>query len=404
MDKNRSLIPAPNYELIATSGGDALLSQIRPHWQAKNLITRVKRLLQADPSSACQRIFNASIHDLKEKLILAGVDISSEAARQNKLPPISKSEDIENYSPYNTIELSYRVGLLTKAESRRLFRVYDIRGDLEHEDDEYEASVEDCIYVFKTCIECVLSRDPIEVIKLIDIKKIVEQPTTITISESVIEDFKHAPMVRQLDIHKFLISNALNQSVPDIVRQNCFMTLGTLKPFTHNQVFIDSSQDFIKRIGRSAPDLVHARVAFAAGIFPYLKKTQLTDFFKDFFELMKKTGYAFKSHKAHGELLRNFLEVGGLRFCPKDVKFDILEWLILLYIGELGGYGMGVHRSVFYSNVGAPLALEIIKDSKDVCAEAFAEVQNKSKKIKEAIANQHIARRVESIIDLFESE
>ena len=109
MKDDQSLIPAPNLEIILDSGVDSLLSMIRPHWQAKNLISRVKRLLPTDPRSACQRIFNASIHDLKEKLCLAGVDIVAEAAKLNKLPPISRSEDIEQYSPYNTIELAYRV-------------------------------------------------------------------------------------------------------------------------------------------------------------------------------------------------------------------------------------------------------------------------------------------------------
>jgi hypothetical protein len=94
MKDDQSLIPAPNLEIILDSGVDSLLSMIRPHWQAKNLISRVKRLLPTDPSSACQRIFNASIHDLKEKLCLAGVDIVAEAAKLNKLPPISRSEDI----------------------------------------------------------------------------------------------------------------------------------------------------------------------------------------------------------------------------------------------------------------------------------------------------------------------
>jgi hypothetical protein len=49
------------------------------------------------------------------------------------------------------------MGLLTRPEWRRLTRAYDIRRDLEHEDSEYEAGVEDCIYVFKTSIEAVLA-------------------------------------------------------------------------------------------------------------------------------------------------------------------------------------------------------------------------------------------------------
>jgi hypothetical protein len=70
---------------------------IRPAWQAKDLITRVKRLVNVDPSSACQRLFNATIHDLREKVIIAGIDIARDAAKQNKLPPVEKAEDIEEY-------------------------------------------------------------------------------------------------------------------------------------------------------------------------------------------------------------------------------------------------------------------------------------------------------------------
>lgn len=401
MRDSQKLVPAPNTEIILDSGVDSLLSTIRPHWQAKNLISRVKRLLSTDASSACQRIFNASIHDLKEKLCLAGIDIVAEAAKLNKLPPVSRPEDIEQYSPYNTIELAYRVGLLSRPEVRRLFRVYEIRGDLEHEDDEYEATIEDCIYIFKTCIECVLSRDPIEVIRLLDVKNIVEQPSAVTLGDAVIEDFHHAPDVRQLEIHRFLVSYALNKDVPDIVRQNCYTTLKSLREHTHNQVLIESSRDFVKRIGRNPPDLLHARVAFAAGIFPYLKKVQIADFFKVFFDQMEKTGVSFRGHAQHGDLLRSLKEVGGLTFVPEESKPAYLEWLILCYIGEPGGYGMGYNRKVFYSNVGAPLALRLIKDHVKLLKAAFDYLRKSSKKIKTELGDQHVARRFESISDLF---
>ena len=80
MTDNQELIPSANREIIEASGVNDLLSQVRPHWQAKNLIQRVVRILPVDPSSACQRVFNASIHDLVEKIIVAGIDIAAEAA------------------------------------------------------------------------------------------------------------------------------------------------------------------------------------------------------------------------------------------------------------------------------------------------------------------------------------
>lgn len=54
--------------------------------------------------------------------------------------------------------LSYRIELLSCPEWRRILRAYDIRKDLEHED---EAEVQDCVYIFKTCVDVVLSKDSV---------------------------------------------------------------------------------------------------------------------------------------------------------------------------------------------------------------------------------------------------
>jgi hypothetical protein len=47
---------------------------------------RVRQLLPVDPSSACQRVLNAAIHDLRNKIIVAGLDIAQEAASRFRLP------------------------------------------------------------------------------------------------------------------------------------------------------------------------------------------------------------------------------------------------------------------------------------------------------------------------------
>jgi hypothetical protein len=71
------LVPTAAGQMVIASGADALLAQIRPSWQAKALITRVKALLPVDPSSACQRLLNAAIHDLRDKIIIAGLDVAA---------------------------------------------------------------------------------------------------------------------------------------------------------------------------------------------------------------------------------------------------------------------------------------------------------------------------------------
>ena len=81
-------------KMVVASGVDSVLAEIRPAWQAKSLIKRVKDLLPVDPSSACQRLLNAAIHDLRDKIIIAGLDVAQEAAtssdyRKQKSPRTS---------------------------------------------------------------------------------------------------------------------------------------------------------------------------------------------------------------------------------------------------------------------------------------------------------------------------
>ena len=403
MSGKSDLIPTANKEIIEASGVNRLLSLIRPHWQARNLIQRVSKLLFVDPSSACQRLFNASIHDLREKILFAGIDIATEAAKQHKLPPISKTEDIENYSTLRLIDLAYRMGILSRPDYRRVLRAYDIRKDLEHEDDEYEAGVEDCVYIFKTCIDVILSKDPIQLIKLSDIQEIVQSAEAATLNENLLEEFNHAPVPRQLEIYKFLISSSLKVELPDVVRQNCYMALFLLKGLARNQVLISCAREFVQRIGKKGPSLILARVAYGAGLLPYLKKVQLREFYNNYFVEMTRIGCSWTAHNSHGELLRNLEEIGGLEFCPDQCIKKYVEWLVLCYIGSPGGLTQyGNIRHVFYSNVGAPIALRLLQIKSKNIAEIVIELEKSSKSIKIALGNEYLARRFHYILDQIE--
>ncbi|MYB38189.1 MAG: hypothetical protein F4Y26_12600 [Gammaproteobacteria bacterium] len=395
-----NLVPAPKHgAAIETSGLNQTLGQIRPEWQARNLIQRVKRILPVDPSSACQRLFNACIHDLREKVLVAGLDIAQEAAKQHKLPPLAKAEDLEEYSVRRTIDLAYRMGLLSRPEWRRLLRTYDIRKDLEHEDDEYEAEFQDCVYIFTTCIDIVLSQDPVQLIKLTDIKEIVEQPSPTTLTDAALEDFEHAPEPRQSEIYRFLIDHSLRPKQPDIVRQNCYNAILALRDITLRNVKLAAAESMVKRIGRKIPDRTEVRVSLAAGTLPYLKQSQLRGFFQHQYKEIKRTSYRWTSHGSHGELLRDVEEAGGLDHCPKELLDRYLEWLVMCYIGEPGGYGMGVNRRVFYSNVGAPIAYRILQNCAQPIGRRVEKLRKTSHAVKAACSNEFVASRFKEILN-----
>lgn len=396
------IIPSPTAELVKASGIPVLLDAIRPAWQAKDLINRVRRLLVVDPSSACQRLFNASVHDLREKIVVAGLDIATEAAKQYKLTPVVVAEDIENYPTSKLIDLAYRIGILSRPDWRRLSRCYEIRRDLEHEDDEYEAGVEDCVYIFQTCISVVLARDPIHLIRVTDVKELVEQPDPSTPAPSLLQDYEHAPQPRQEEILKFLASVALDNDQSDIVRQNAFRFLRHFAAITQNAVRLSLAAHLQERITRGGSIRHVIRVASASGTLAYLKQAHLKDFYASILDQMEKVGYRWGAHSSHGELLRSFQEVGGLGYCPADVRKQIIQWLVLVYIGRPGGRtSWGNVRHVFYSNTAAPLVEELISASVRIVRNDVREVA-KSRIVQRAVQTEHVQRRLDSLLDLVE--
>ena len=398
-----SLIPSSGLALVKTSNVPALLEQIRPAWQSKSLINRVKALLNVDPSSACQRLFNAAIHDLREKITVAGLDIAAEAARQNNLPSVSKAEDIENYPPAKLIDLAYRIGLLSRPEWRRVHRCYEIRRDLEHEDDEYEAGIEDCVYIFTTAIEVILSRDPVHLLRVADIKDLIQQASAVVPSIDLLNDYEKAPQPRQEEICKFLVSIATDRAQSDIVQQNSYNFLIAIADITKQPVKLSLAAHIQERIGRNRLEARMARVSIAAGAFPYLKQSHREQFFTDILANLTAIGHHWSQYAKHGELLRNLAEFGGLKHCPVGVRGKVLHWLVSLYLGQRGGQtSYGNVRHVFYSNTGAPLAAEMIKDAKDIIASELRAMKTE-KEIANLLESSHIARRFEYLMDLIEA-
>ncbi|MBX3454760.1 hypothetical protein [Ferrovibrio sp.] len=399
----KDLVLSTAGQMVVASGAEGLLEQIRPSWQAKSLITRVKTLLPVDPSSACQRLLNAAVHDLREKVIIAGLDVAQEAASLNKLPSVVKAEDVYEYSTTHTLDLAYHMGLISRPEWRRLKRAYDIRKDLEHEDDQYEAGIEDCVYVFRTCIEIVLARDPISPVRVVDIKEIIEAPAKVTLSKELVEDFEKAPDKRQLEISKFLISFARDDKKPDIVRQNAIEALRTLRSVGRKSAQAQVGQFFQEVLTRKPASLADMKIAAAAGVTAYLKQPKVRQFFLEFMTQLQQIGHVWTKYEQHRKILDDFEDVGGLAVVPSEVRVQIVTWMVRCYIGEPGGYGMGINRPVFYSDFAAPRIRRLFQDAGKLVAEDFERAANE-KIVKAAATDRHIARRLEQLRDFVTTE
>lgn len=401
VDDSKALVRNLQGDIVRASGAEELLGQIRTEWRARSLIDRVRRILPVDPSSACQRLLNAAIHDLKSKIVRAGIDVAKEAAARFKLPPIVTPEDItENYSTWNIINLAYRIGLLSRSEWRRLSRAYDIRRDLEHEDADYEANVEDILYVFKVSIEAVLSKEPIELLRVADVKALIDAAQTVTPTAQFLTDYEAAPEPRQLEILRYLVEVALDSHNADIVRANAVEMLRAFEPCVKQQVKIDLAQEMQKQIDKkNRLDLVVAKLAVAAGILPYIRRRQVAALFSWMADRLEESGHGWRNFNLHGKLLDDFEDVGALIACPEDVRRRVVSWMTLCYLGEPGGYGWyGRNREVFYSNAAAPRIVRMFRAAGAAIADDLAAALDEGR-ARAAVRYAPISRRAEQLRD-----
>jgi hypothetical protein len=194
------IVPDLAADMVASGKVSLLMTQVRPQWHAKGLVEQVRFHFPIDPSGACRWLLSATIEDLREKVIIASVDIAGETAIAHRLPLVDKPNDVENYPTAKLLNLCYHMGLLTQSQWRRLIWAYDIRHDLERKDSECNVGIEGLIYVFRVCVEAVLSRDPVVLFKVSEIKQIIEAQE-LTEADGPLEDYESAPDTRQEDIH-----------------------------------------------------------------------------------------------------------------------------------------------------------------------------------------------------------
>jgi hypothetical protein len=330
------------------------------------------------------------------------LDVAKEAALLFKLPPVERAEDVlETHTTFNTISLAYRMGLLSRAEWRRLERAYDIRRDLEHEDAEYEANVEDILYILKVSIEAVLSKDPVDLLRLSDVKELVDAPQPATPTTQFVADFEAAPDVRQLVILRFLIKAALDSGKADIVRSNAVEMIRAFEPSTKQGVKVQLGEEMQQKVSKkNLLELVVAKVAAAAGILPYLRRRSVADFFEWLHSRLEEVGHGWRQFAQHGKLLDDIEDIGGLVACPPDVRPKLVLWMTLCYLGEPGGYGWyGRNREVFYSNSAAPRIARMFKAAGVDIVGDFTEALD-NKKVKAALGNKFIARRGDQLFDV----
>ena len=90
--------------------------------------------------------------------------------------------------------------------------------------------------MFKTSIEAILSKEPVELLRIGDVQEVVNSDEPASPTAQFLKDYQSAPEPRQFEIAAFLVNTAINSKNADIVRQNAVELLRSFEPLTKQQV------------------------------------------------------------------------------------------------------------------------------------------------------------------------
>jgi hypothetical protein len=371
---------------------DRLLLKIR---RKRGLVDRLRRLLRSDTNSACQRVFNASTVDLRQKIIHAGLEAAGETAVLYELPTVVKPIDVREYSTKHTLELAARMGIISPRERRRLRRAYGINKDLEREDVDCEVPEEDCFLIFRTCIDIVLSRKPVRLIQVTDLEELAKSQTRVSLSSELRKKFTKANAGHQADICKSLILTAKGKARSSAGHKNAIRALSVLQSELKRPAQRRLVRFFEELLDGRSLEIAEAKIAAAAGIMRYIDIQQRAQLFKKLHERFLVYGEDWDNHQ---RLFDDFTDVGGFECCPAEPRRLIVLWMVKCYIGR-----PGTKRKVYKSDAAAPLIEDMFKHSAIVIAKDV-EKATKDEDVKSVTDDTHVARRLEELLDLISSE
>jgi hypothetical protein len=165
---------------------------------------------------------------------------------------------------------------------------------------------------------------------------------------------------------------------------------------------IELAKEAQERIKKKGLDPAETKIAAAGGYTPYLKQSVVEQIFEGIYNSFVEVGYGWKSHPAHGVLLNDFEDMGGLPSCPPAVRRRLVLWMVLCYLGEPGFKGWyGRNRPVFYSN-SAAYRIEKYFNAPGTTIREDLEAAANDGRVKALKQDPHIAKRFERLLELTE--
>ncbi|HTN45689.1 MAG TPA: hypothetical protein VL098_05025 [Flavipsychrobacter sp.] len=326
MSENENEDAVSRLKLIADSL-NVMLGEIRHPLKDEGVVTQIQALLPSQTLGACELLFKVAIEDLERKLKNVGPEWVSEIASAGKQPIRSLGTDFKGGSADDIIDLSLKTGLLLSMDWKRLKHCSRILEDLKECNSE-RLLLENSRYVFSVLTDAVLSKAPLELLKVKEPEQLTGMEGIFSLSPKFYEAYEKAASDIQFDWIKQSIAVILDNNSSYEVRENRLDILRSLQAFTRTETKTGIAQ-YLEKNNRI--DMLTAQIGNVTQATPYFSTSSVDNLYQQFSQELKSS---IGNAEREIEMVRKFDAMGGLKYCPGEYYGDILKRLFLIYTND----------------------------------------------------------------------
>lgn len=300
---------------------DAALDRIRAGWRCHPAVEQIRALLPTAPERAMRLLRELAETDLRDKAARAGPAVAEAAARLARLPRIAAVDELRSYAIDDLLDLACAMGLLDRAERRRLDRAWSSGRATAPDED-----------AFLACIDLVLAREPVAPLRGITLDMVMAALPGSGWTKELILNFASAPDQAQIQIENLLMQLVGDDSRPAPIRDAALTGLRILNAAARRSARSRIADGFKTQLCRRLGTLPDMRISAAIGIAPYLTEARIRRFFARYIHDAQQPEAALRD-EALISFLDEFHALGGLAGVQPALRSKLMLWMVRGYVG-----------------------------------------------------------------------
>ncbi|MDL2294687.1 hypothetical protein LJC60_08710 [Ruminococcaceae bacterium OttesenSCG-928-D13] len=368
--------------------------QIREEMRDSPYIIETMRVLPVGGyRSAIGSFWNAVVDDLRNKILHRSIKLFNKEMNPKKT--VSCYEDFQdNVNDEMLIDGAYKLGVISWEAHKILKQAKETRHVFYGHPRSSEPGAIKVLAMMEDCIKYVLSEEyPPQIIDIDEYIDVMGTEDFYRNEFSVTSAIEDLPDVYKRELINRFFSSYILDNCSSILRSNIEYVAPFLWKVLPKETVLQIAKSVDKEVVSGHKQKIDYALAFIdiVGAKKYLSTNTRRTYLKPIIDSLNQNVDVFATEN---ECVRQLSKYAG--YIPRDLLYDYVNGLTQTYVGHIGGSAM-YSRTDFYANGAAMKIPEMFETFDDESANAFVEVIQNNKMLKDRIRSAVKLRRLRNL-------